>query len=59
MTRKRAIVSEHKQRRAYVLRMIGEGWVLSELKVCSGFMGLSRTQVHRYVIDAHVEFIND
>ncbi len=51
--------SEHKQHRGYVLRMIGEGWVLSELKVCSGFMGLSRTQVHRYVIDAHVEFIND
>ena len=31
MTRKRAIVSEHKQRRIYVLRLIGEGWGLSEL----------------------------
>ena len=31
MTLKRAIVSEHKQRRVYVLRMIGEGWGLSEL----------------------------
>ena len=31
MTRKRATVSEKKQRRAYVLRMIGEGWGLSEL----------------------------
>ena len=31
MTRQRATVSEKKQRRAYVLRMIGEGWGLSEL----------------------------
>ena len=30
MTRKRATVSEKKQRRAYVLRMIGEGCGLSE-----------------------------
>ena len=31
MTRKCATVSEHKQRRVYVLRLIGEGWGLSEL----------------------------
>ena len=31
MTRKCAIVSEHKQPRVDVLRMVGEGWGLSEL----------------------------
>ena len=31
MTRQRATVSEKKQSRTYVLRMIGEGWGLSEL----------------------------
>ena len=50
MTRKRATVSEKKQRRAYVLRMIGEGWGLSELTThVADLWGLSRKQARRYV----------
>ena len=61
MTRKRATVSEKKQRRAYVLRMIGEGWGLSELTthVQDSWGLLSRAQARRYVKDAHTEFVND
>jgi hypothetical protein len=60
MTRKRATVSEKKQRRAYVLRMIGEGWGLSELTThVQDLWGASRAQARRYVKDAHVEFVND
>ena len=60
MTRQRATVSEKKQRRAYVLRMIGEGWGLSELTThVADLWGLSRKQVRRYVSEAHVEFVND
>ena len=60
MTRKRATVSEKKQRRAYVLRMIGEGSGLSELTThVQNSWGLSRAQARRYVKDAHVEFVND
>ena len=39
MTRQRATVSEKKQRRAYVLRMIGEGW------------GITCTELRRMGID--------
>ena len=60
MTRQRATVSEKKQRRAYVLRMIGEGWGLSELTThVADLWGLSRKQARRYVSEAHVEFVND
>ena len=60
MTRQRATVSEKKQRRAYVLRMIGEGWGLSELTTyVQDSWGLSRAQARRYVKDAHAEFVND
>ena len=60
MIRKRVTVSEKKQRRAYVLRMIGEGWGLSELTThVQDSWGLSRAQARRYVKDAHVEFVND
>ena len=60
MTRKRATVSEKKQRRAYVLRMIGEGWGLSELTThVADLWGLSRKQARRYVSEANAEFVND
>ena len=60
MTRQRATVSEKKQRRAYVLRMIGEGWGLSELTThVQDLWGLSRAQARRDVKDAHTEFVND
>ena len=60
MTRKRATVSEKKQRRAYALCMIREGWGLSELTThVQDSWGLSRAQARRYVKDAHVEFVND
>ena len=60
MTRKRANVSEKKQRRAYVLRMIGEGWGLSELTThVQDLWGLSRAQDRRYIKDAHTAFIDD
>ena len=60
MTRQRATVSEKKHRRAYVLRMIGEGWGLSELTThVADLWGLSRKQARRYVSEAHVEFVND
>ena len=50
MTRQRTTVSEKKQRRAYVLRMIGEGWGLSELTThVADLWGLSRKQARRYV----------
>ena len=56
MTRKRATVIEKKRRRAYVLRMIGEGWGLSELTThVQDLWGLSRAQARRYVKDAHAE----
>ena len=60
MIRQRATVSEKKRRRAYVLRMIGEGWGLSELTThVQDSWGLSRAQARRYVKDAHTEFVND
>ena len=60
MTRQRATVSEKKQRRAYVLRMIGEGWGLSELTThVQDSWRLSRAEARRYVKDAHTEFVND
>ena len=60
MTRQRATVSEKKQSRTYVLRMIGEGWGLSKLTThVQDLWGLSRAQARRYVKDAHTEFVND
>ncbi len=59
MTPQRATVSEKKQRRAYVLRMIGEGWDLSELTTqIQDSWGLSSIQMLSYVKDAHDEFVN-
>ena len=60
MTRQRATVSEKKQSRTYVLRMIGEGWGLSELTThVQDSWGLSRAQARRYVKDVHAEVVID
>ena len=60
MIRKRVTASEKMQRRAYVLRMIGEGWCFSKLTThVQDLWGLSRDQARRYVKDAHTEFVND
>ena len=59
MTPQRATVSEKKQRRVYVLSMIGEGWDLSELTTqIQDSWGLSSIQMLSYVKDDHDEFVN-